>query len=387
MFPRSFAGSSLRFQRTFCGLFLFAGAVVAGSAGAVPSRLPAEDRAGREFAYVPDADFAAELRRDPLVARATAAMLGFARRSWEQGVAGQALLEAGDREGAVALARASLVDVNGEGIVAASGGSTTDPLMLGDCLWWAARRTGDPVLGRAADAMLGFARAGAPRAEDGTPYHMAGAREMWSDGTFTTPPFLAAAGFYDEAVAQLLGVRRRLWDAEKKLMRHVWSERDGKFVDARCWGGGNGWTAAAFARVIRSLPPDRGADRGRLAGMLRELLDGCLAHERKDGLFHDEVDNPASFVETNLAAMLAYSIYESVRGGWLPASYRGAADRMRAAVRAKVDEAGFVRGVAGAPGFDRPGVSAEGQAFFLLMESAARKAGRVVASRGKSSAG
>jgi hypothetical protein len=49
---------------------------------------------------------------------------------------------------------------------------------------------------------------------------------------------------------------------------------------------------------------------------------------------------------------------------------------MRAAVRAKVDQFGFVQGVAGAPRFDRPGVSAEGQAFFILMEASARKAGR-----------
>jgi hypothetical protein len=32
--------------------------------------------------------------------------------------------------------------------------------------------------------------------------------------------------------------------------------------------------------------------------------------------------------------------------------------------------------LAGAPHFDRPGVSAEGQAFFILMEAAAHKAGR-----------
>jgi hypothetical protein len=75
--------------------------------------------------------------------------------------------------------------------------------------------------------------------------------------------------------------------------------------------------------------------------------------------------------------MLAFSIDESVRGGWLPADYLPAADRMRAAARDKVDRGGFVQGVAGAPSFDRPGVSPEGQAFFLMMEAAARKLPRV----------
>jgi len=111
----------------------------------------------------------------------------------------------------------------------------------------------------------------------------------------------------------------------------------------------------------------------KLAGFLRELIDGCLAHQCASGLFHNVVDDPASFEETNLAQMLAYAIYESIRGGWLPADYLPAADRMRTAARDKVDERGFVQGVAGAPAFDRPGVSPEGQAFFLMMEAAHRK--------------
>ena len=329
-----------------------------------------------QYTYVADAAFAANLRKDPLVAKALPAMLGFQRESWEQGVVGQALIEAGERDTAIALAHASLVRVNQSGVVAALGGSTTDPLMLGDCLWWAASKTGDPKLVKAADDMLQFALQGAPRADDGTPYHQAKEREMWSDGSFTTPPFLAAAGRYDEAVAQLRGVHLRLWDRDKKLMRHRWSEPKQLYVNPKFWGGGNGWTAAALARILRSLPADSKPVRDQLTVMLRELLDGCLAHQRTDGLFYDEVDNPASFVETNLAAMLAYAIYESARGGWLPESYLHRADKMRVGVRAKVDGFGFVQGVAGAPHFDKPGISAEGQAFFILMESAARKAGR-----------
>ena len=328
------------------------------------------------YAYVADDAFAAKLRQDPLVTKAMSAMLGFQRASWEQGVAGQALLEAGERDAAIALARASLVHVNKSGVVAAVDGATADPLMLGDCLWWVANQTADPALAKAADDLLRFALKGAPRAGDGTLYHEAGPREMWSDESFTAPPFLAAAGQYDAAMAQLQGVHRRLWDADKKLMHHRWSETKQALVDPMFWGGGNGWTAAALARVIRSLPADRQTERAQLAAMLRELLDGCLAHQRPDGLFYDEVNNSSSYVETNLAAMLAYAIYESVRGGWLPEEYLVHADRMRAAVRAKVDRMGFVQGVAGAPNFNQPGISTEGQAFFLLMEASARKAGR-----------
>ena len=216
--------------------------------------------------------------------------------------------------------------------------------------------------------MLRFALSGAARAADGTIFHTG--QTMWSDTFHTSPPFLAYAGHYDEALAQIDGLRKRLQDPKTKLLRHIWNEKKQAFDDPQFWGGGNGWTAAALTRVIRALPPERKEDRERLTGFLRELLDGCLAFQRQDGLFNNVIDKPDTFAETNLAQMLAFSIYESVRGGWLPRSYLSAADRMRAAARAKVDRDGFVQGVCAAPEFNSPGISAEGQAFFLMMEAA-----------------
>jgi rhamnogalacturonyl hydrolase YesR len=328
------------------------------------------------FTDAGDASVARALREDPLVGKAMWAMLGFQRASWEQGVAGQALLEAGELDAAIALAEASLVHVSKDGVVAASGGSSADPLMLGETLLCAVQLTGDPSLAKAAEDMIRFARKGAPRAEDGTMFHQSASKEIWADETFTAAPLLASAGYGDESIAQMRGIIRRLWDPKAKLMHHRWSENQHAVMESSHWGGGNGWTAAALMRVIRSLPPERDSDRRELAAILKDLIDGCLAHQRSDGLFYDEPDDPATYVETNLASMLGYTIYESVRGGWLPEGYLPAADRMRAAVRAKIDRLGFVQGVAGAPRFDRQGISTEGQAFFILMEAAARKSGR-----------
>jgi hypothetical protein len=70
--------------------------------------------------------------------------------------------------------------------------------------------------------------------------------------------------------------------------------------------------------------------------------------------------------------MLAWAIYRGAAEGGLDRSLLPIAERMRTAVRVRVDEDGFVQGVCGAPWFDRPGVAAEGQAFFLLMEAARR---------------
>jgi len=62
------------------------------------------------------------------------------------------------------------------------------------------------------------------------------------------------------------------------------------------------------------------------------------------------------------------------RGVWLDASCRQYADRMRRAAHEKVDNYGLVQDVCGVPTFELPGTATEGQAFFLLMEAAARLA-------------
>ena len=317
---------------------------------------------------------ALSITRDPLVKKARFAALAMQRKSWEQGVLGTAFVEEGDEELIVQMAKASLIYKSRDGVPAATGGAPVDPLMAGEVVWQAARLNSDPAVRKAADDMLAWALKTAPRAADGTIYHSG--QTIWSDSFHTSPPFLAMAGHSDEAVRQIDGHWKRLWNPEAKLVSHIWDENRKQFQDKSFWGGGNGWAAAGLARVIRALPEDRQADKQRLAGYLKALIDGCLAHQCASGLFHNTVDNPNSFEETNLAQMLAYSIYESVRGGWLSLDYLKDADRMRAAARAKVDGEGFVQGVCGAPGFDRPGISPEGQAFFLLMEAAAEKMNR-----------
>jgi len=130
-----------------------------------------------------------------------------------------------------------------------------------------------------------------------------------------------------------------------------------------------------MARVIKSLPASMRAERQELIGYVKELLEGCLAHMRKDGLFHNNIDQNDSFVEPNLSQMLAYTIFRGVKGGWLDEGYVKYALRMRKAAWSKVDAHGYVQGVCGAPHFNKPGRATEGQAFFLLMEAAYRDYG------------
>jgi unsaturated rhamnogalacturonyl hydrolase len=302
---------------------------------------------------------------------ATAAGLAMQRRDWEQGIFAQAMLESGQRENLIQLTRAAMVQQTADGrmAVVVSGGPT-DPAMGGAAYAQAAKWTGEPAMQQAVDRMLEWILHKAPRNAKGVLSHTFEAPQMWSDGINGAPPFLAAMGHVDEALKQIDGYKKLLFDPQKKLMAHIWDDGKKQLVDAGFWGGGNGWTAAGLAKVIRSLPAERGGDRERLAGFATAVIDGCLAHQRADGLFHDYVDKPETFVETNLAQMLAFAMYSGIKDGWLPERYRTHADGMRAAARRKMDAHGFVQGACSAPNFDRPGISTEAQAFCVMMEAA-----------------
>lgn len=311
---------------------------------------------------------------DPLAVRVEQAALAMQRQSWEQGILAQAYLEAGDDEMLVRMARGALIHVAKDGRVATLGGSPLDCLMCGEPLLRAAEITADPAIRAAADGLFHWVRDVAPRTDDGTLYHYDAC--LMSDSCHTAAPFLAALGRHADGRQQVEGYRKRLWDSDARLYRAIWDEKKQAFARRDFWGVGNGWVAVTLTRLVRALPADRQAERDPLVAHLRDLLAGCLARQRDDGLFHDVLDDPTSFVETNLGQMLAFSVYEGVRGGWLADDLAPAADRMRSAARAKVDADGLVQGVAGAPDFRHAGVAPEGQAFFLMMETAARKGGR-----------
>jgi len=308
------------------------------------------------------------------IALAASAGLAMQRKDWEQGTLAQAFLEAGDDENVIRLTKAAIVQRVPDGRLAVvDDGGPTDPAMGGEAYWHAAQITGDPEIAAAVRGMLDWIEHKAPRAPDGTLYHVFKDLQVWSDGYFSAPCFLAAMGNYDEALRQIEGYRKRLWDPEKKLLAHIWDDGEKAQNRKDFWGGGNGWAAAGLARVIRVLPAERKQDREHLAAFATDLIDGCLAHQRPDGLFHDVVDRPDTFLETNLAQMLAFAIYTGILGGWLPERYRAAADRMRTGARAQMDGFGYVQHVCGAPDFEHSGTSTEAQAFAIMMEAAAQK--------------
>lgn len=286
------------------------------------------------------------------------ALLAMQRDSWEQGVASQAALDCGDTGLARLLAEAAVTRQAGDGRL----GGADDNAVNGAACGEAALRTGFTA---AAHRQRDWLVRDAPRAADGTLFHVLDTREVWADTVWMVVPFLALTGHTELALAQVEGHRRRLCTGG--LYAAVFAEDTGVRRRADHWGGGNGWVVGGIARALRLDPALRDS---ALPAHAREVLDACLALRRPDGLFHDVLDDPDTFVETNAAQMFAYAALTGARDGWLPPSYAGTGRDLLAAASRRVDAGGVVRGACGSPTFDRPGSSPEAQAFHLLARAA-----------------
>ncbi len=303
------------------------------------------------------------------------ALLAMQRQSWEQGVASQALLDLGQDRLVKVMARdavtrqtptGKLADISDQGAVNSGA--------AGEAVLWAAQRSSDPALAAAFQRQVQWFRVEAPRAPDGTLFHLENKPECWVDSVYMIVPLLVLAGHVDEAALQLSGHRRRLFDASSGLYGWRWDENLQQVTHPEHWGTGNGWVVAGVARSLRLLTDRSGSFARDAADHARTVIDACLAHRSPtDGLFHNIIDDESTFLEANLAQMLAYGILTGVADDWLPASYRDVGISLRESARQRVDGHGFVTGVCGAPHFDRSGTSAEAQAFYLLAAAAAQR--------------
>jgi rhamnogalacturonyl hydrolase YesR len=310
-----------------------------------------------------------------VVSKVKSAMLSLQRFQWEQGVAAQAILEFdGLTDDVMRLCESAVLRSSRDGRVGVmeKNEAVDDPAAIGEALLRSARETKNLSWEKAVDKLYFYLKYRAPKSRDGIIYHFNIKNQIWVDAYYMAPPFLCLYGDVDEAIKQIKGFRKYLYDEKKQLLSHIWDDDLNMLERPDFWGVGNGWTLAGLTRVINMLDDSGNEDRQYLITYLKDILDGCLAYQRTDGLFHDILDNPSSFIDTNVSQMIAYTIYRGVGRGYLSPDYLIKADKARTSVYAKVDPLGFVRDVCGMPDFLHAGVAPEGQAFFILMEAAAR---------------
>ena len=179
---------------------------------------------------------------------------------------------------------------------------------------------------------------------------------LWLDDMFMGIPTVAYMGrltgeqrYYDEAAKQILQFSQRMWVPEKKLFRHGWVETtDGSgdtFHPAFHWGRANGWAILTMCEVLDVLPENH-PSRQQILDLLRQHAQGLAALQHHDGLWHQLLDRPDTYLETSATAIYAYCLAHAVNRGWLSAKSFGPVALLAwHAVASSVDEKGHVENV------------------------------------------
>ena len=92
------------------------------------------------------------------------------------------------------------------------------------------------------------------------------------------------------------------------------------------WSRGNGWMAAGMAQLLSILPKDN-SDRTTIMEAYKKMMNTLKQNQDPDGMWHQLIDEPASYKETSGTAMFTYAMIVGVKHGWLDKKEYGTAAR------------------------------------------------------------
>ncbi|WP_179091737.1 glycoside hydrolase family 88/105 protein [Paenibacillus borealis] len=166
------------------------------------------------------------------------------------------------------------------------------------------------------------------RLPDGALYRTTGTvdfmqQTMWCDDLYMSTPFLSKyyeltgnAAYLDDAAAQFLLYKERLFQPELGIMHHVYDYKFNK-PNGVPWGRGNGWVIFSLTELLEVMPEHHPL-RSDLLDYFRELSKGYLKLQDERGLWHQVLTDLESYAEASCTSMFIYAFTRGVRCGWLP---------------------------------------------------------------------
>lgn len=145
---------------------------------------------------------------------------------------------------------------------------------------------------------------------------------MWVDDLYMSIPFLTRYWeisqddkYLDDAIQQFFLFQKRFFMADKKIMSHIYDTRFQK-ANGIPWSRGNGWVVFSLSELLNKLPKEH-YERPKLVGFFNELIEGILAQQDQNGLWHQILDDPTTYSESSCTAMFICAISRSIRNGYL----------------------------------------------------------------------
>lgn len=139
--------------------------------------------------------------------------------------------------------------------------------------------------------------------------------------------------FIDDAVQQVVGGHKRLFDRERQLHRQSWNTKTNTF-DGDFWGRGAGWMTLAVTDLLTRL--DKAHPRhGEVLTVFRETMAGLRRWQAPAGGWRQVLDAEEAWVETSCTGMFTYAMVRGVCEGWIPRDYEADARKAWTALAAK----------------------------------------------------
>ena len=144
---------------------------------------------------------------------------------------------------------------------------------------------------------------------------------LWADDLYMSVPFLCRYSAYkndpailDIAALQFEGFKKYLFMEQKKLMAHVFDFKRNMNTGIP-WGRGNGWTIFSLTEILMVLPKDH-PKTSFLIDFFISLAAGFLACQDENGMWHQVLDMPSSYIESSCTAMFICAFSRGIRFGW-----------------------------------------------------------------------
>ncbi len=174
-----------------------------------------------------------------------------------------------------------------------------------------------------------------PRTSEGGFWHKKRyPHQMWLDGLYMGPPFLAQyanrfdePALFDDVANQIILMEKHARDSKTGLLHHAWDEsRQQRWADPETgksphfWGRAIGWYAMAVVDVLDELPVDHPKRPAIIAILDRMFTALEKVQDPKTGLWYQVLDQgtrEGNYLEATASCMYTYAMAKAVRKGYV----------------------------------------------------------------------
>eukprot|EP01089_Gocevia_fonbrunei_P015383 TRINITY_DN4492_c0_g1_i2.p1 TRINITY_DN4492_c0_g1~~TRINITY_DN4492_c0_g1_i2.p1 ORF type:complete len:214 (-),score=30.47 TRINITY_DN4492_c0_g1_i2:75-716(-) len=130
--------------------------------------------------------------------------------------------------------------------------------------------------------------------------------------------YLQNRTYIDIAAQYQLDFAKYLMDPKEKVIYHGYNFQDNEHSCCK-WGRANGWSIMAQTEILLALSNFTNHPlTSEVKALFSSMAYGIKKYQSENGLWHQLVDDPHTFLETSSSSMFLFSFVTGVINGWLP---------------------------------------------------------------------